>query len=276
MQYIPHLISEMKNLFSGTDNMYKQYDFINSVDNFMELCAIVSKCAKANIPTIIDQASALHLNNTVIQLNSSLSNLKPIVLHAKEIYTGLEFNATEEILKNLQVEIHDYYNASENYPIRPLPGETTDSTSFKLGSVAKSIEFAAFQWICALNQNNETHTKNSMRKFLVHIKELVHIARAIVATNSEKEIQINILNYTEEVIKLSIQLCQQSKLYFVENEPATKIIVEETFEKIISSLDSCVSCLPEQRELNQVIDHIRDLINTLDRNDTALYPQDYE
>ncbi|CAB0031459.1 unnamed protein product [Trichogramma brassicae] len=263
MQHIPTLITEIKNTYSKPHSSSAQLNLINASEDFSLSCVTVLKAIKSTLPTTSDNASIIYLKDSSLYLGSALTDLKSVVTRSKEVFTGLEFEAADEMLTNLRTELQDLNEAMKTNSLKPLPEETSESTSIKFGSASKMIEFTMAKLLSACKQNNEVFIKRTTNEFADNMKEFVSSVRGVIATN-ESYVQGEILNNAFDVLNLSDKLLKQAK-------NCSENYNEQDFEhlthiskEVIHSLDTCVSSLPNQRDLNDAIGHIQHLSDTFE------------
>lgn len=80
--------------------------------------------ARAVLPTVSDQSSALQLNTSSQQLGAALDDLRTALNRARGVCTGLELDSASELIRSLQVELEAFQRSAERAELRPLPGET--------------------------------------------------------------------------------------------------------------------------------------------------------
>ncbi|KMQ93936.1 talin-1-like protein, partial [Lasius niger] len=134
---------------------------------FLQPGTAVVKAARAVLPTVTDQASAMQLNNTSQQLGSSLADLRSAVTRAREACGGLELDAAEELINSLKDELGEFYRAVEAASLRPLPEETTESTALRLGATSKNVGFAMAQLLSAAKQAATSNQPETQKKVLM-------------------------------------------------------------------------------------------------------------
>jgi talin len=86
--------------------------------------ARVVQSARAVLPTVADQASALQLTTSSQQLGAALGDLRSALNRAREVCTGLELDSASELIRSLKAELEAFQKSAERAGLRPLPGET--------------------------------------------------------------------------------------------------------------------------------------------------------
>lgn len=85
--------------------------------------------ARAVLPTVSDQASALQLTTSSQHLGTALGDLRSALNRAREVCSGLELDSASELIRSLQAELEAFHRAVERAELRPLPGETVSVTN---------------------------------------------------------------------------------------------------------------------------------------------------
>lgn len=85
--------------------------------------------ARAVLPTVSDQASALQLTTSSQHLGTALGDLRSALNRAREVCSGLELDSASELIRSLQAELEAFHRAAERAELRPLPGETVCVTN---------------------------------------------------------------------------------------------------------------------------------------------------
>lgn len=259
-QHIPHLVFGVKGTVAQPDNPTAQLNLINASEQFLHPGTAVVKAARAVLPTVTDQATAMQLNNNAQQLGSALADLRSAVTRAREAHGGLELDAAEELITSLKIELTEFYHAVEVSSLRPLPGETSESTALQLGSSSKSVGFAMAQLLSASKQGNENYTGSAARETANALKELTSAVRGVAATTDQPETQKRVLMTADDVILKSLYLVQEARLALKSpDNPDNEANLAAVAKEVSWSLDKCVSCLPGQRDVDDAIRSIEEI-----------------
>lgn len=267
-QHIPHLVAGVKGTQAQPDNPTAQLNLINAAEQFLQPGTAVIKAARAVLPTVTDQASAMQLNNTSQQLGSSLADLRSAVTRAREACGGLELDAAEELINSLKDELKEFYQAVEAASLRPLPEETTESTALRLGSTSKNVGYAMAQLLSAAKQGNENYTGSAARETASALKDLTYAVRGVAATSDQPETQKKVLMTADDVILRSLQLVQEARRALKNpDNPENEANLAAVAKDVSHSLNKCVSCLPGQRDVDDAIRTIDDMSQVLNMNE---------
>ncbi|XP_029680056.1 talin-1 isoform X3 [Formica exsecta] len=270
-QHIPHLVSGVKGTQAQPDNPTAQLNLINASEQFLQPGTAVVKAARAVLPTVTDQASAMQLNNTSQQLGSSLADLRSAVTRARETCGGLELDAAEELINSLKDELGEFYRAVEAASLRPLPEETTESTALRLGATSKNVGFAMAQLLSAAKQGNENYTGSAARETASALKDLTYAVRGVAATSNQPETQKKVLMTADDVILRSLRLVKEARRVLKNpDDPENEANLAVVAKDVSNSLNKCVSCLPGQRDVDEAIRNIDDMAQVLNMDE---FPQ---
>lgn len=88
--------------------------------------------ARAVLPTVSDQASALQLSTSSQQLGAALGDLRSALYRAREVCSGLELDSAAELIRSLKLELEAFQRAADRAELRPLPGETVSATERRI------------------------------------------------------------------------------------------------------------------------------------------------
>ncbi|XP_011503803.1 PREDICTED: talin-2 [Ceratosolen solmsi marchali] len=276
VQHIPNLVSGIKGTIAQPDNSTMQLNLINAVEQFLQPGLIVVKAAKAALPTISDQASALQLNNASQHLCLALTNLKVVVNRAKESCNGLEFISAEEILYNLKTELKELCKTTEASSLKPLPGETAEIMSLKLGAVSKNVGFAIAQLLSAAKQGNMDYTGTAARETSAALKNLISAIRGVAATIIEQGTQQKVLMTADDVINKSIKLIKETRWTLTKpNNPDNEKKLAFIAKEVGYTLNQCISFLPGQKDVDEAIHNIESISKILKSNEFPTTTKNY-
>lgn len=175
------------------------------------------------------------------------------------------------VFDSLKEEISEFYKSAEACNLRPLPGETAESTALKLGAASKSVGFAMAQLLSAAKQGNESYTGSAARETATSLKEMTSAVRGVAATTVQPETQKKVLFTAEEVIIRSAKLVKEAKFALQNPDgPNNHANLQAVAKEVSYALDKCVSSLPGQRDVEEAIKTIDVMSVVLNSNE---YPQ---
>lgn len=260
---IPPLIQGVKGTNAEPDNPTTQLNLINASHQFLQPGQRVVACARAVLPTITDQSSALHLSGSSQALGAALSELRASVGRAREACgPELELEAAHNLVCSLRDELVHIQHAAEKGHLRPLPGETAVSASQQLGSVSKNVKSSMAQVVSAATQGNENYTAMATRDMADSLKDFTGAVRAVVANTDVRETRQRMIFCTEELMNRSLGLIEEARRTL--QEPSNAENLNLWAKRVTQSLDDSVSCLPGQRDVDDAISTISSATAVLD------------
>ena len=96
-------------------------------------------CAKASVPTVSDQAAALSLSNASSTLASAIVDLRQAVTKTRESFTPHDLDAALLRVRDLELELDLVKRSAREKGLAPLPGETAEACTLKLGATSKVV-----------------------------------------------------------------------------------------------------------------------------------------
>ncbi|ELK09028.1 Talin-1 [Pteropus alecto] len=101
--------------------------------------------AKASVPTIQDQASAMQLSQCAKNLGTALAELRTAAQKAQEACGPLEMDSALSVVQNLERDLQEVKAAARDGKLKPLPGETMEKCAQDLGNSTKAVSSAIAQ-----------------------------------------------------------------------------------------------------------------------------------
>nr|CAD7594785.1 unnamed protein product [Timema genevievae] len=257
--YIPNLVEGVKGTLSNPENPTAQLNLINSSEQFLQPGARVVQSARAVVPTVADQSSAVQLNHSSQQLGTALGDLRSAVNRAREACGGLELDSAADLIRSLKLELEAFHRAAERAQLRPLPGETAESTSLQLGSTSKNVGFAMAQLLSAAAQGNENYTGIAARNTSTSLKDLTKAVRGVAATTNNRDTQTRIINSADAVMDRSLILIEEAwEALQNPDRPNNAQNLAQVAKDVSQALNKCVGCLPGQKDVDESINSISD------------------
>uniref|UniRef100_A0A646QFM5 Talin1 n=1 Tax=Hemiscolopendra marginata TaxID=943146 RepID=A0A646QFM5_9MYRI len=256
---IPRVVQGVKGTISNPDSPSAQLNLINASEDMIQPSAKMIAACKAAVPTVTDQASSMQLSNCSKQMTTALAELRSALGRAQEACGSLEIESALDIIRSLDNELDAFNKACEAFQLRPLPGETTESTAQQLGSSAKNVGASMAQLLTAASQGNENYTGMAARDTANALRNLTNAVRGVAATSSDPEVQSKIINNAHDVLDKSMNLIIESHRTVtnpgnVENHQRLSQVAKD----VSYALSNCVSCLPGQRDVDEAIKSITD------------------
>ncbi|XP_063237314.1 talin-1 isoform X2 [Bacillus rossius redtenbacheri] len=265
---VPALVEGVKGTLSSPESSGAQLNLISSSEQFLQPGLRVVQSSRAVLPTVSDQSSAVLLSSSSQQLNAALGDLRSAVGRARESCGGLELDSAADLIHSLKGELDAFYRAAERSELRPLPGETAESTSLLLGSTSKNVGSAMAQLLSAAAQGNENYTGSAARNTAASLRDLTMAVRGVAATTTNRETQSRIINSADTVMDRSLILIEEAREALRHPERTNNSQnLAHVAKDVSQALNKCVGCLPGQKDVDEAITTITDASQILNTGD---------
>lgn len=95
--------------------------------------------ARQTVPSISEQHVASHLQSTSQQLSTQLAELRVALNNAKQLNFEMQLAHSEDLIRELDNELIEIGRAAQNGQLNAVPGESAETASSKLASVARQV-----------------------------------------------------------------------------------------------------------------------------------------
>ncbi|XP_076336549.1 talin-1-like isoform X2 [Tachypleus tridentatus] len=261
---IPAVVQGVKGTMKEPDNANNQLFLINASEQMIQPCVGMISASKAALPTIADPSSVTQLNNTSRDMATALSELRSALSKAQEACGTLELDSALDLINSLNDELEAFKRAVKEFDLKPLPGETNESSTLQLGSTSKTVGSSMAQLLTAASQGNENYTGIAARDTANALKVLTGAVRGVAATTSEQDIQLKIIDSAQDVMTKSAQLIEEARRS-VQNpgNPENPQRLTQVAKSVSAALNNCVNCLPGQRDVDDAIRGITEATQAL-------------
>ncbi|XP_024119677.2 talin-1-like [Oryzias melastigma] len=130
--------------------------------------------AKATVPTISDQASAMQLSQCAKNLASALAELRTASQKAQDACGQLEIDNALVMVRDLEKDIQEAKASAREGKLKPLPGETLGKCCQDLGTNTKAVTSAIAQLLSEATQGDENYAGGSNRTSCSAVFEAHH------------------------------------------------------------------------------------------------------
>ncbi|XP_055631381.1 talin-2 isoform X3 [Toxorhynchites rutilus septentrionalis] len=260
---IPRLVAGVKNTLSRPDDPNAQLGLIDAAEMFLEPGAQVAQSARDLQPTVMEQAASQQLSRCALNLNHAIHDLRSAAQRAREACGGGELDTALEAVRNLRNVLNDTRRAAQEGNLRPLPGETADSSFKQLAAHSNSVDSSLYQLMSAVQQGNRTYAGVAGRDAALALGEYTKSVRGVVATTKNPVV----VDCADEVILDSIRVIEEAQktLQNLGNQDQLILAMKQTK----SSLGRTIDCLPGVKDINEAFENMGDLRAILD---TGEYP----
>ncbi|XP_054280659.1 talin-2 isoform X2 [Macrosteles quadrilineatus] len=271
-EHIPALVQGVKGTIAQPDSANAQLHLISASHQFLQPGSRVVSSCRAVVPTVKDQAAVMQLSDSSTALGTALSELRSAADRAKDACGSvLELDAATDIVTSLKDETVQLLHAAERGQLRPLPGDTVDSTT--VGSAAKNVNSNIAQMVSAAAQGNEMYTALAARDTAHSLRDLTHSVRAVAASTQNRETQQRLVVTTEEVLERSLILIEEARRTLHDQNNLDSLT--QAAKKVTQSLKDCISALPGQRAVDTAIDSIHAASAALERGEFPVSDKPY-
>ncbi|XP_050096914.1 talin-2 isoform X2 [Anopheles aquasalis] len=260
---IPRLVTGVKGTLSRPDDPNAQLQLIDAAEMFLEPGAQMAASARELQPTVQDQAAAQQLGRGSINLTHAIQDMRLAAHRAREACGGNELDAALEAVRNLRSVLNDTRIAAQEGTLRPLPGETAESSFKQLSAASTAADAAMWQLATAAQQGNRTYAGVAGRDTALALGEYTKSVRGVLVTTKNPAV----VDYADDVIVDALRVIEEAQrsLQNLDNQEALLIAVKRTKQ----SLSRMNDCMPGVRDINEAFETITDLRGILD---TGEYP----
>ena len=254
---LPKLVQAFRASMLNTDSATAQLNLINQSKDFIQPASVLIGASNAANPTIGDQAAALNLSHTVKVMSNALAELRSATSKSEEAYGSLEIDSALDQLFTLDSELVEVRRWAQQGQLRPLPGETAESSASKLGATSKTVGSAMAQLLTAASQGNDNYVGIAAKDTANALRVLTDATRGVAATTEDREVQELVVDSAREVISQSTKLLEEAKKAMNDpDNPENQQRLNQVAKTVSNSLNNCVNCLPGQRDVDNAIRQI--------------------
>ncbi|XP_052786529.1 talin-1-like isoform X4 [Mya arenaria] len=261
---LPALVQGFRGVANNRDSARAQLTLLKSSQEFVQPANSLVSAANAAGPTVSDQAAATNLHYNIKNMSAALAELRSAASKAQEAMGFMELESALEEVIELDRELVEMKQSAQQGDLRPLPGETSEVCASNLGANSKKVGSAMAQLLTAAAQGNDNYVGIAARDTANALRVFVNAARGVAATSSDSQEQQLILESAREVIAQSNMLLEAARNAINNpNNPDNQQRLQQVAKSVSSSLDTCVNCLPGQRDVDLAIRHITETSQSL-------------
>ncbi|KAF7701326.1 hypothetical protein HF521_002491 [Silurus meridionalis] len=253
-EQIPQLVQGVRGSQAQPDSPSAQLALIGASQNFVQPGTKMVTAAKATVPTISDQASAMQLSQCAKNLANALAELRTAVQKAQEACGPLEIDNALNAVRGLEKDMQEAKVAAAEGKLRPLPGETLEKCSQDLGSNTKAVSSAIAQLLSEATQGNENYTGMAARDAAQALRSLASAARGVAASTEDRQSCNAVLDCAGDVLDKSGNLIEETKRAIAKpGDPESQQRLAQVAKAVSQALNRCVNSLPGQRDVDNAI-----------------------
>uniref|UniRef100_A0A8C3LA73 Talin 1 n=1 Tax=Chrysolophus pictus TaxID=9089 RepID=A0A8C3LA73_CHRPC len=251
---IPMLVQGVRGSQSQPDSPSAQLALIAASQNFLQPGGKMVAAAKATVPTITDQASAMQLSQCAKNLAAALAELRTAAQKAQEACGPLEIDSALGLVQSLERDLKEAKAAARDGKLKPLPGETMEKCAQDLGNSTKAVTSAIAHLLGEVAQGNENYTGIAAREVAQALRSLSQAARGVAANSSDPQVQGAMLECASDVMDKANNLIEEARKAVAKpGDPDSQQRLVQVAKAVSQALNRCVNCLPGQRDVDAAI-----------------------
>merc|ERR1711963_1350795 len=149
---IPRLVEGVKMSMQSPDSAMAQLNLINNAELFIDPTNTLTNSTRSALPTVDNQSAALQLSNSSKQLDNAVKELRSCIYKAHQVCGSLEMEASVDLIEAMKIELDEFRAAVDALDLKPLPGETMESTQLQLSTASKSVGSTVAQLLTAATE----------------------------------------------------------------------------------------------------------------------------
>uniref|UniRef100_A0A670Z582 Talin 1 n=1 Tax=Pseudonaja textilis TaxID=8673 RepID=A0A670Z582_PSETE len=251
---IPMLVQGVRGSQSQPDSPSAQLALIAASQNFLQPGGKMVAAAKATVPTVSDQASAMQLSQCAKNLAAALAELRTAAQKAQEACGPLEIDSALSLVQSLERDLQEAKAAAREGKLKPLPGETMEKCAQDLGNSTKAVSSAIAHLLGEVAQGNENYTGIAARDAAQALRSLSQAARGVAASTEDPQAQAATLDCAGDVMDKASSLIQEArKAVSKPGDAESQQRLAQVAKAVSQALNRCVNCLPGQRDVDAAI-----------------------
>ncbi|KAL9821337.1 LOW QUALITY PROTEIN: talin-1 [Geothlypis trichas] len=253
-EQIPMLVQGVRGSQSQPDSPSAQLALIAASQNFLQPGGKMVAAAKATVPTITDQASAMQLSQCAKNLAAALAELRTAAQKAQEACGPLEIDSALGLVQSLERDLQEAKAAARDGKLKPLPGETMEKCAQDLGNSTKAVSSAIAHLLGEVAQGNENYTGIAAREVAQALRSLSQAARGVAANTPDPQAQSAMLECASDVMDKANNLIEEARKAVAKpGDPESQQRLAQVAKAVSQALNRCVNCLPGQRDVDAAI-----------------------
>ncbi|KFO52801.1 Talin-1 [Corvus brachyrhynchos] len=249
-EQIPMLVQGVRGSQSQPDSPSAQLALIAASQNFLQPAGKMVAAAKATVPTITDQASAMQLSQCAKNLAAALAELRTAAQKAQEACGPLEIDSALGLVQSLERDLQEAKAAARDGKLKPLPGETMEKCAQDLGNSTKAVSSAIAHLLGEVAQGNENYTGIAAREVAQALRSLSQAARGVAATTSDPQAQSAMLECASDVMDKANNLIEEARKAVAKpGDPES----QQRLAQVAKAVSQALTGLPGQRDVDAPI-----------------------
>uniref|UniRef100_A0A8C4WDD7 FERM domain-containing protein n=1 Tax=Gopherus evgoodei TaxID=1825980 RepID=A0A8C4WDD7_9SAUR len=243
---IPMLVQGVRGSQSQPDSPSAQLALIAASQNFLQPGGKMVAAAKATVPTIMDQASAMQLSQCAKNLAAALAELRTAAQKAQETCGPLEIDSALSMVQSLEQDLQEAKAAARDGKLKPLPGETVRAPGGRW--------VCGWEALCTLGQHLASLPGIAARDVAQALRSLSQAARGVAANTSDPQVQSAMLECAGDVMDKAGNLIEEARKGVGKpGDLESQQRLAQVAKAVSQALNRCVNCLPGQRDVDAAI-----------------------
>lgn len=185
-EIIPPLVNAVKTSIVNPNDSKSQLMLIEVSEQFIDAGNHVASSSRAFYPTVQNHSASQHLSECAMNLNHTIHDLSSATIRAREVCSGSELESAMDSLKNLRNVLNETRNSYTSKDLRPLPHETSESTSQQLIKASQGVSLAVSQLLSAISQEERLYAGVAGRDTALALGDFTKNIRGVIATGKIK------------------------------------------------------------------------------------------
>ncbi|KAA8595437.1 hypothetical protein FQN60_010728 [Etheostoma spectabile] len=266
--HIPQLVQGVRGSQAKPEDLSAQLGLIIASQNFLQPGSKMVTSAKSSVPTVTDQAAAMQLGQCAKNLATCLAELRTSaqkvtgvsqvchrcvtgdtcvtgVSQAHEACGPMEIDSALTAIQTLRSELQDAMLAA------------LEKCAQDLGSTSKSVGSSMAQLLTCAAQGNEHYTGIAARETAQALRTLAQAARGVAASTTDPKAAAAMLDSARDVMEGSALLIHEAKQALISpGDAESQQRLAQVAKAVSHSLNSCVNCLPGQKDVDMALKSI--------------------
>lgn len=251
--YIQPLVNTVKTSVSNPNESKLQMNLIEISEQFIDAGNNVASSARAFYPTVKSHTISQYLSESSMNLTHSINDLSLAARRAREACCGQELESAIDCANNLRNVLNDTRTGYLNKELRPLPNETSESTSQQLTKSAKAVSLAMSNLLSAISQDERMYAGVAGRDLALSLGEFTKNVRGVIATGGNADL----IESADQVIINSIRVMDEAQQALDNGDNGPNL--NQCARDVTNALQNCLDCLPGQREVDDALKQVNEL-----------------
>ena len=254
---IPKLVDCVKMSMQNPDSAMAQLNLINNAEQFLAPSIKLTNSTQSALPTVDNESAAIQLSNSSKQMSNAIKDLKSCISKAHQVCGSLEVEASADLIKSLQSELEEFREASRNFTLRPMPGETIETATYQYNMASKSVGSKVAQLMTAASEGNQDITNRAARDTANALRDFTAAVRGVAANTKDQQSQNRIIDSAQLVMdKSAILVLEAQRAMQNPSDPKKQAKLTIIGKEVSMALDGALGCLPGQEELEDTIEQV--------------------